>query len=122
MACPCQKCAARERNKVVTMPNGSKRRRCDDCGRGIPPYTGMQGSGFQAESVDHEYMEVVKDNNFFMPVHLELCYVCYMKDYAKNYPNSPLPQIANVRDFEDVAAPSLPAPVELDPGYFVFTA
>lgn len=118
MACRCQKCKAREANKVVTMPNGSRRTRCDCCGRGIPPYTLMQGSGFQSHTVDHEYMETEclggREYNFFMPVHLELCWTCYLEDFALNYPDQPLPVVANVRDWEDVPQ-EIAAPIAHNP-------
>lgn len=102
--CRCQKCVARAAAKIVEMPNGTKRRRCDACGRGIPPYAAMQGAGFQSASVDHEYMDSDGEHNFFMPVTLELCYPCYVADYAKEYPNAPPPQPVNVADFEDLPA------------------
>jgi len=130
VSCQCQKCKTREANKVVTMPNGAKRIRCDGCGRGIPPYSDMQGSGFQSASVDHEYMDHDElGHNFFVPVHTELCYPCYLADYAKTYPDGNQPEIVNVRDFEDVPSYSLDnhqnsqQGVAVYPtGCFVFTA
>lgn len=86
----------------MELPNGSKRRRCDGCGKGIPPYAGMQGAGFQSETVEHEYVETVDGKNFHMPVVLELCYPCYLADYAANYPGATLPVIVNCRDWEEM--------------------
>ena len=121
MYCPtskgCQRCQALEALKLIDMPNGTKRRRCDACGRGIPPYSLMQGAGFLAETVDHHWVESDGNSNFHMPVNLELCYPCYMADYARNYPDAQPPEIKNVRDFEAVLdAPRLP--VQLPDGYF----
>lgn len=128
MYCPtsknCAQCRGWESLKIIEMPSGSKRRRCDMCGCGIPPYANMQGAGFQSETISHYYVETEGDKNFHMPVQLELCYGCYLKDYALAYPDAAIPVIVNVRDFEDVPQPFEPntKPVELPAGCFTVYA
>ncbi len=102
---------ALEAAKNIDMPNGSKRRRCDCCGTGIPPYDQMQGSGFQSETIDHYWVESDVDKNYHMPVHLELCYRCYLEDYALNYPNAAPPNIVNARDWEEMPQSAPPTPI-----------
>lgn len=73
---------------------------CDECLRPIPKYDNMGGAGFESHSIHHFHTEEEGVKTLNLPVHLQLCHECYLKDFEKNYPGDPLPEIANVKGAE----------------------
>ncbi len=95
----CAICAEREKHRRVRLDDGRLLAVCDECHQPIPPYEAMGGSGFESHTVDHTHTEQLGNVTVQVPVMLQLCHACYLKDHQKVYPNSPLPVIANVRGF-----------------------
>lgn len=96
----CDRCSVLAADKLVESPGrpGYFYRRCDTCRRPIPKYEAMQGAGFQSHTVDHYHDESFgRGKALRIPVLLELCHECYLKDFQIFCPNSPLPDIANVK-------------------------
>lgn len=99
----CPICREREAKKKVVSPSGRVYRRCDKCGKGIPRIPQMQGAGFESHQPDHFHQTRIdiggrKSQPLSDAVMLELCYECYLKDFAEAYPGEPLPIIANVEE------------------------
>jgi hypothetical protein len=98
-------------NQIVdSIIEGRGRHYCEGCGKRIPQYHNMQNCGFQSPSIHHYHSDtqgagqitgflegVDKPVTFKVPVHLELCYECLVKDHTQVYPNLPPPKIANTR-------------------------
>ncbi len=80
----------------------SPEKHCADCKIPIPNFDGstsidhryrnMGGNGFKSHTADHNHLRSVKGSTGIMPVQRELCVECYLKDYAKAYPDAELPR------------------------------
>jgi hypothetical protein len=70
---------------------------CDRCGRPIPPYVYMGGSGFQSETY-HERPTLVCGRRAMEAVRQELCHACYRQDYFFVH-SKEAPAIANCEGF-----------------------
>lgn len=84
---PCPHCAAIEAAKQ----HKDGGRACDGCGAKIPVYVAMQGAGYESHTVHHWHLMELGSRAAWGPVMLELCRDCYLKDFAANYPDHPLP-------------------------------
>ena len=89
---PCEICAVRR--EIMDVKDESVRRvgvRCDDCTKLIPVYRDMGGSGFESATVDH--IHLVSDAVKKHPIKRELCALCYLIDYAKQFPAAEPPEL-----------------------------
>lgn len=90
---------------------GRAPRLCDDCGHPIPIYLNMGGSGFESASPGHFHLGKIKDLKAKLPIMRELCGPCYLLDYAKQFPDLPLPTLPAVLQFEPQAPPAPTSPM-----------
>lgn len=59
--------------------------KCDACGKKIPVYLNMGGSGYQSPKPSHYHIGVVGGVQGRRCKWSELCLECYKKEYLSNY-------------------------------------
>lgn len=86
---PCEYCKAKAL-KPLAIEEGTFRRAkpCDDCGKAIPIYPGMGGSGYESQTVGHFHLEAMGSQIGRTPIMRELCEACYKADYAIAFPDA----------------------------------
>lgn len=88
---PCPHCAAWAAAKYRVFSDGTPARACDDCGLAIPRLPAMDGNGYESQTTHHYHLGKIEGLVTWLPVMRELCPACYRIDYAKAFPNSPVP-------------------------------
>ena len=109
---PCEICRKRAGKKAVVV-KGLPFRACDDCGKPIPRYESMGGSGFESCTGDHDHLVDLGGGRFAKaPAKRELCYECYCLDFVTKYPKETPPVIANVTLIAPLSPPPPTPPVK----------
>ncbi len=65
---------------------------CDRCGTKIKNYREMNGSGFQSVIPTHFHITSVSGYEGKEAKYAELCYRCYVLDFATQYPEVTVPE------------------------------
>lgn len=91
---PCEICAGWRAAKEIKGEDGRNiGLNCDGCGKQIPAYAGMGGSGFQSQTIHHWHLKPINGIAARQGVTRELCRECQLIDHAEAYPGQPLPEL-----------------------------
>ena len=96
---PCPHCAefrkqeelANKGNFTVERVPGPRVRVCNGCGKPIPVYVAMGGSGFQSPEAHHFHAGNINGIPAWLSVTAELCAACYLNAFREAYPGHPDP-------------------------------
>ena len=71
---------------------------CDRCGTQIKNYREMNGSGFQSVAPTHFHITSVVGYKGKEAKYAELCYRCYIFEFAEKYPEVTVPEEPSVNE------------------------